>query len=310
MRIGIIGAGLAGLSCAHELRRGGFDVTIFEKSRGIGGRIATRRTPEDLRFDHGAQFFTVRSKAFRHFLAGAVKRWDAVGEFDQTRDWFIGTPDIKSFLRPVAKPLDIWLNTPVTGLSRDGEKWIIETDETTYDGFDRVILTAPAPQTQSLTQFSEHLQGQLSKVEMSPCWTLMVAFLDPVDRDFDVKKMTQGPIDWLARNSSKWGRKETPDCWVAHASAAWSSEHLELDREQILNKLLPEVYDILGQGEDDLLYFSAHRWRYANVVQPLGEAFISDETGTLFGAGDWCLGSCVEHAFKSGYELATHIRSQ
>ena len=310
MRMAVIGAGIAGLSCAQELRRAGFEVTVFEKSRGIGGRIATRRTPEDLRFDHGAQFFTVQSKAFRQFLAGDVNKWQAVGNFDQTRDWFIGSPDIKSFLRPIAKTLDIRLNTQINSLQQEEEFWNLQSDTESFEGYDRVIITAPAPQTAALTEFSERFQSAISEVQMDPCWTLMLAFSDPVERDFDVKKFASEQIDWMARNSSKWGRRERPDCWVVHATADWSRQHLELSRDDVLKELLPELLPELGKTEDDLIYFSAHRWRYANVSKPVGEIFMEDETGTLFGAGDWCAGTCVEHAFNSGYELAHHIRRQ
>ena len=139
MRMAIIGAGIAGLSCAESLRRGGHEVTVFEKSRGIGGRIATRRTPEDLRFDHGAQFFTVQSRAFRQFLAGDVKKWNAVGEFDQSRNWYVGTPDIKSFLRPVAKTLDIRLNSQIDEIKPLNNGWELLTDAGHVEEFERVV---------------------------------------------------------------------------------------------------------------------------------------------------------------------------
>lgn len=308
-KIAVIGAGITGLTCANELRRSGFDVTIFEKSRGIGGRMATRRTPENLRFDHGAQFFTVQSREFRQFLAGGAKKWQAAGEFDQTQDWYIGTPDIKSFLRPIAKQLDIRLSTQIQKIERLESGWALQTDTESFDDFDKVCIAAPAAQTAALSAFSLKMQTAIAPVEMDPCWTLMMAFKDPVALDFDVKKYVSGNIDWAARNSSKWGRKETPDCWVAHASPAWSRENLELSRDDVLEILLPEMLSLLGKDASDLLYFSAHRWRYANVTNPVGKPFIQDETGTLFGAGDWCAGTCVEHAFNSGLTLAKHITS-
>lgn len=309
MRIAVIGAGISGLACGQDLKRAGHEVVIIEKSRGIGGRIATRRTPEDLRFDHGAQFFTVQSRAFRQFLAGDAKRWDAAGAFEQTRDWFIGCPDIKSFLRPVAKTLDIRLNCRAEKLERIGDDWTLHTDTEVFEGFDHVVVTAPAPQAAALTEFSDVMQEQIAKAEMAPCWTIMLAFKEPVEKDFDVLKLKNGNLDWLARNSSKYGRKERPDCWVAHATAAWSAENLELGRDAALQALLPDILASLGRSEDDLIYFSAHRWRYANVTKPVGELFIQDETGTLFAAGDWCAGTCVEHAFDSGIKLAAHLNA-
>ena len=66
-RIAIIGAGLAGLTCGKALQQAGHDVVIFEKSRGIGGRLATRRA-EPFYFDHGVAAFTASDDAFQGFV--------------------------------------------------------------------------------------------------------------------------------------------------------------------------------------------------------------------------------------------------
>ncbi|MCE3000724.1 MAG: FAD-dependent oxidoreductase, partial [Betaproteobacteria bacterium] len=63
-RVAVIGAGIAGISCARQLRDAGHAVRVFDKSRGIGGRMATRRG-ESGTFDHGAQYFTARELRFR-----------------------------------------------------------------------------------------------------------------------------------------------------------------------------------------------------------------------------------------------------
>ena len=43
MKIAIIGAGIAGVTCAHECLKKGHDVTLFDKSRGVSGRSTTKR---------------------------------------------------------------------------------------------------------------------------------------------------------------------------------------------------------------------------------------------------------------------------
>ncbi len=68
--IGIIGAGISGLSCAKVLEQAGYHVEVFDKGRNLSGRMATRRN--DLsEFDHGAQYFTAKSPAF----IKEVDRW-------------------------------------------------------------------------------------------------------------------------------------------------------------------------------------------------------------------------------------------
>ena len=307
MRIAIIGAGMAGLSCAKVLNGAGHDITIFEKSRGIGGRLATRRTPDGLKFDHGAQFFTVRTEPFREFLAGETLKWPARRDFAQDKDWHMGAPDMKSFLRTIAGSLNIQLETRIEAITFDDGQWRLGGQGTELGIFDRVIITAPSVQVQALTEFSPRLQSQLSAVHMAPCWTFMLTLNNPSVLDRDAYRNPQANLAWLSRNSSKAGRAATPECWVAHASPQWSTENLELDKEQALQMLLPEICQFLDASMDDLIYFSAHRWRYAKVTKPLGAPFISDETGTMFAAGDWCLGARVEDAFTSGYELAQHL---
>src|SRR3981081_2651327 len=53
--IAIIGAGSSALAAAHTLLDAGYTVTLFEKSRGVGGRAATRKRAGFI-YDHGAQY--------------------------------------------------------------------------------------------------------------------------------------------------------------------------------------------------------------------------------------------------------------
>ena len=59
--VAIIGAGLTGLLISQRLNSAGIITTIFDKSRGVSGRIATRRVEIEghtLRFDHGTPSLT------------------------------------------------------------------------------------------------------------------------------------------------------------------------------------------------------------------------------------------------------------
>jgi oxygen-dependent protoporphyrinogen oxidase len=55
MKVAVIGAGIAGLTCALELQQAGVNVRVFEKDEQVGGRMSTR-VRNGLAFDLGANF--------------------------------------------------------------------------------------------------------------------------------------------------------------------------------------------------------------------------------------------------------------
>ncbi|MEL6702528.1 MAG: FAD-dependent oxidoreductase, partial [Pseudomonadota bacterium] len=69
--IGIIGAGVAGLSAAQRLAQAGVSSTVVDKGSRPGGRCASRITPEGFQFDHGAQYASANGAAFGAFMAAA-----------------------------------------------------------------------------------------------------------------------------------------------------------------------------------------------------------------------------------------------
>ncbi len=71
IKVGIIGGGLAGLSSAFELRKLGFDITIFEmQEERIGGRVYTHYFDKDKRFygELGAMRIPVDHETTWHYI--------------------------------------------------------------------------------------------------------------------------------------------------------------------------------------------------------------------------------------------------
>ncbi|HEU4671183.1 MAG TPA: FAD-dependent oxidoreductase [Dyella sp.] len=315
-RVAIVGAGMAGLACARELRRRGLVAQVLEKSRGLGGRLATRRTEGGDRFDHGAQFVTARDPGFAVELeawagAGAVRRWsprlpplaDA-----PPHSWWIGEDGMKRLVEPLAAGVDIRLQATVVGLSRHDGRWRLALDEGgCVDGFDAVAITAPAPQTRGLLERAgSPLAGSLDAVAIAPCWALMLAFSAPWELPFEAARQDHGPVAWLARQASRFGGDDGIDRWVVHASPAWSQEHLERTSDEVVSWLLTALAAQLPAPPSPV-FARAHRWRYAMTIQPLGRPFLADPADGLWAGGDWCLGARVENAFQSGIAVAGSI---
>ena len=301
LRIAIVGAGLAGLSCAQELARGGLSPVLFDKGRGLGGRLSTRRRDGGFQFDHGAQYLTATSDAFLSMLktaeaAGAAARWPG----DRPDPAFVGTPGMSGLAKHIAAGLTIRTGTRITGISEEPKGWRL-----TWDGgaetFDRVVVTAPAPQTAALLP---ETFPALDAVRMAPCLAMMLGWPDRIDLPFLQLRDPNDALSWLAVDSSKPGRPGTT-CVVAHATEAWSARHLERGMDQIAEDMAPLVADILGTPlMTRATYRDAHRWRYALVTHPLGMPFLSNPARSLFAGGDWCLGPRAEDAWTAGRKIA------
>lgn len=312
-RTAVIGAGVAGIACANALQGNGLRITVLEKSRGLGGRLATRRVDEGVTFDHGAQYFTARSPEFRRMAEqsiaqGCVDYWRP--EHCETqpsagRDWLIGVPTMNALIKPLAEGVDIRLNREVAAVVRDGRGWRVHySNDCDSTFFDRVVCTAPAPQAAVLFRDEPGIARSLAKVSVAPCWALMISFAAPFDPGFEARKFTCGDVAWVARNSSKPGRSTENDCWVLHASPTWSQRHLEQDRERIAPMMIDLLADLANVPLPECVHISAHRWRYALTTNALGAPFLCSSDRSLFLGGDWCLGARIESAYESGRAMA------
>ena len=291
MSIAIIGAGMAGLSCARALSDAGHSPIVFDKSRGLGGRLATRRA-DDLRFDHGAQFVTARTNGFRAYLNEHAKPWrpDGGGE------WFVGTPTMNALVKPMAEGIDIRLGVAVEP-QPSGAGWQIGDEQ-----FDIVVSTVPVVQARALFPA---MVDKLAEVDVAPCWTLMVAFEQPTDWP-EMWRSRDADLAWIACNSAKPSRDRAPDCWIVHAAPSWSRSHLELEKDAAKEHLLNLLRDARGTLPP-IAYAAAHRWRYAMTTAPLGHSHLTSEDNSLLIGGDWCLGARVEDAWTSGRAMAQEI---
>ena len=324
--VAVIGAGISGLICAGELSKNGFGVRVFEKARGPGGRMSTRRVPEleeSADFDHGAQYFTARDPEFirslEHWIAeGVAAEWtgriatiDASGMdlAPPTTHRFVGRPGMSSICRRLASSLDIRFNTRVRSIDRTSGGWILR-DESGSDlgDYDVVLSTAPAPQSAALLrEAAPGIASRADAAQMQPCWALLLSFDGPLPLEFDAAFVNEGRLSWVAKTSSKPGRVEAPERWVVHATPAWSRAHLEGRAESLIAPMAEAFFDAVGARHRSPTWAHAHRWRYALANHPLTEGYLLDHASGIGAFGDWTNGNRVEGAFLAGLRAARAI---
>ena len=313
-RIAIIGAGLSGMICAHRLQDLGANVTLFEKSRGAGGRMSTRRRDEAT-WDHGAQYFSARSEAFAALVntwerAGVVARWQGrfasvvAGELrpeHPSAARFVGTPKMSSLGRHLSKGLTVHLQTRIASLTGARGAWSLrDVDDGRHGPFDLVLISAPGPQARALLPDTSELRERTETLSYAPCWAVMAEYEEPALAQWDGIKFDQGPLSWVARDSSKPGRPPG-ERWVLHASAAWTHAHLEDTKDAVIDALTGALSAL---GAAPPTHAHAHRWRYALSAPHPGSPAAFSPTEGLGLMGDGFIAPRVEAAWKSGMALS------
>lgn len=291
-QIAIIGAGISGLTAAQHLLQAGYDLTIFEKSRGVGGRMATRRDRDGLTFDHGAQYFTARDPDFQ----AIVERWEnqqwvatwplqgfaicrqgqfAVETAPPRR--YVGTPGMTSIAKSInaellEKNVSIHLNVRiarVTGRGHDFE--LINEQGELITGFAGVLLAIPAEQAADLLDadradtnesdaaFARTLRAQA----MHPCLATMAVLENDLPVDWEGCFIHDSFIRWAARNHTKPGRFPSPATLVLHAAPDWTAQHWDDPPAEIATEMLAEFWRTTGIAAIRSPSCSAHRWKYS-----------------------------------------------
>ena len=321
-KIAIIGAGISGLTAASILQDYAH-ITLFEKSLGPGGRMATRNA-DPYYFDHGAQFFKARTEEFQSFIQpmidqGVIARWDARfveivnGEINFSSQWtdefphYVGVPGMNAIGRHLAREQQVHYSHQVTTLKRE-TRWLLHTNQQkSQEQFDWVISTLPAQQTYQLLPECIPFKQSINTQSMKACFSLMLGFDRPLELGFDAALVRGHDISWISMNSSKPGRT-APFCILVHSSNDWANKHLHDDKDAVLKYLHEQTSSILDINITDANHKVIHGWMYANVDKQAGDGFLIDKEQHIAACGDWLTHGRVEAAFLSAYQLANRMK--
>ncbi|AUD04591.1 NAD(P)/FAD-dependent oxidoreductase [Spirosoma pollinicola] len=310
----IIGAGMAGLTTARELRLQGWDVIVLDKGRGVGGRLATRRI-EQARADHGAQYFSATTPAFQEVVQElladkVIAKWEPAqpSPADTTVDQphYIGIDGMNTVAKALAKNLTVHTSETIVSFRVDDSQWLVETESGGQYRADALLITIPAPQALALIEKSGFPittadKSALSAIAYQPCLAVMVALHQPSTMPNAVRYDT-GDIAWVADNAQKGISLGQPSITI-HASADFSRTHFDDDLNAIGRQLVDQLSDLIPA--DNISTIQVHRWRYSLADQRHPAPFLKAEAPlTLLFGGDGFGEGNVEGAFTSGLAMA------
>lgn len=330
----VIGAGISGLLAAQRLQTLGYNVAVVDKGRGVGGRLASRRGENGQRWDHGAQYITATSAAFKTLLreslsGGANRLWfqqlkDLSGKtLGGPKDRICGKNGMTDWPKQLAQGLNVYTSRRVTRFDTTCDGWDVWCEALAADAepinfqAKGIIITAPIPQSLKLFDDSQipvdkQQRDRLEQVIYNPCITflLQVRAEDgksplPEPGGFKITE-NEEPLNWVADNYVK-GISDKPGTLTLHCGPDFSAEHLD----DPLEALFPQVLEALQEytGKLDIESWQGQKWRYAFPANPVFKTTLRLKgMPPCFLAGEGFGGpGKVETAALSGLEAAKQL---
>lgn len=332
-RIAVVGAGVAGLSCARELQLRGHEPVVFEASDRLGGRCSSRSTRIG-QFDDAAQVIggATRLASYAVQRAGelaAIHPWTVPAtpaeDEPKGRDWdtdqdetevtrtlklmgAVGVPSMRALAEAIARPLDVRLDTPIRHAERSGAGWVLEGAAGAIDEeFQALVLALPAPLALPLARESARVASALRAVRYRSRWVWLLGTDRPVGLP-GYREFQGSPIERVAAMHSKPGRPTgTSQRWFVEADEKWSLQHEDDDAEGVADLLL-DNFRAHAKRSVHPNFLCAHQWRHAFVetTAPLSghSNCLWDPAARLGVCGDSVVASQVDRVHRSGVALA------
>lgn len=322
----MIGAGIAGLSCARTLQDHDVRVSVFEAEEFPGGRASTLITDKGP-FDAGAQYFTAGDERF----AGVVRRWLADGVVDYWRgrivafnsgaivdksalvERFVAMPGMRRLGLHLAQGLDVAYRSPVVRIESAGPTWFLQVegaDTAAHGPFDVVCVALPSEAGVALLRGLSPIADAAATVRWDPCWAALLSLSQRSGAEFDGAFVNDDPIlGWAARDSAKPRRGQVEgvaERWVLHAKPKWSRRYIDLPEADAARWIARSLSARLRRTLNPLS-LKALRWLHATPLNPIAQRCLWDANRGLGMAGDWCDGPRIEGAYLSGCALAEAI---
>lgn len=308
-RAGIVGAGIAGASCAGTLAAAGWDVDVFEQAHGAGGRLSSRRTEQGWA-TLGSPFVSARRPLFRSLLRDWVRQgWltPVRGDVLQGRanlSW--SQVPLQGHYRPAIEPSQLvrqllgeaHLHTQARVATLRPRTIILEDGQVRGD-YDCIVCSVPAQQAVPMLDALPLLRERLADMRYRPIWSFLMRWEGGPEAD--VIKFDDHLLDLAVRQTAGG-----PGLWAVHSSHEFAETYLEASVEEAGTRAASALMGLLGLPWP-VEVEATHLWRHAQPEASIGGFWLGDRENRVALIGDGIAGAGVERAWESGVRLAQSL---
>ena len=320
--VAVIGAGITGITLANLLQKK-VNLTVFEKSRGVGGRMATRRA-EPYQFNHGAQYFKIENKEFKNFLQPLIQN-KIIKHLEANHIEILNKEVIKRtktynkiYYTPVSKMNSvvkylinnnffIKLLCKIDKTIKENDKWfIIDSDNVSYGPYDWLFITIPPNQALEILYNNFKFLDIIKKIKMRSCYSLMLGFDKIKEFDFDTALFLDEDVQWLSIRKKIIENKKYYNLLI-NSSYDFAEKNVNSSKDKISDYLIKQVSEIVKYELNNYEHKALHFWKYAMSEKNNNLGSLLDEDLKVIVCGDWCMNGKVEGGFLSAKDAAKKL---
>ena len=316
----VIGSGISGATIANLLNKK-FQVNLYDKGRGPGGRASFKRIKGQIGFDHGTQYFSPKTIEFKKFANRLIKikilkKWSGNHIFLNSKKKknkkhikIIGKKGNNDICKFLLKKVKCFYQSEVKKIYYKNKLWFLLFTDGKIRTYKGVILTCPFPQLKKLSEKFINNTFIKRKLKMDANITVMIA----------IKKNKKSPssflfddpvLGWAGNENTKKRFKSKYDLWTLQSTFKWANKNIDKNKKNLKKNskiLIDKFFKLTKIKKTKVIYSINHGWKYSSNSKPLKIRSYWDPQKKIGVCADWFIGPRLESGWISAHDLFKKI---
>jgi renalase len=316
----VIGSGISGATIANLLNKK-FQVNLYDKGRGPGGRASFKRVKGQIGFDHGTQYFSPKTIEFKKFTNRLIKikilkKWSGNHIFLNSKKKenkkhikIIGKKGNNDICKFLLKKVKCFYQSEVKKIYYKNKLWFLLFTDGKIRTYKGVILTCPFPQLKKLSEKFINDTFIKRKLKMDANITVMIA----------IKKNKKSPssflfddpvLGWAGNENTKKRFKSKYDLWTLQSTFKWANKNIDKNKKNLKKNskiLIDKFFKLTKIKKTKVIYSINNGWKYSSNSKPLKIRSYWDPQKKIGVCADWFIGPRLESGWISAHDLFKKI---
>ena len=317
----VIGSGISGSTIANLLNKK-YQVSLYDKGRGPGGRASFKRIKGKIGFDHGTQYISPKTSEFKNFTNKLIKkkilkRWTGKHIFlnlkkkeNKKHIKIIGQHGNNDICKYLLKKIKYYYQSEVKKIYYKDKLWFLLFSDGKVKSFKGIVLTCPFPQLSKLSKKFINNSFIRKKLKMDANITVMIA----------IKKIKNLPssflfddpvLGWAGNENTKKRFKSKYDLWTLQSTFKWANKNIDKNKKNLKKNskiLIDKFFKLTNIKKTKIIYSINHGWKYSSNSKPLKIKSFWDPSKKIGVCADWFIGPRLESGWLSAHDLFKKIK--